>query len=256
MASFPCVIIDDESMARKLLKAMLDTYCPDLEVVAECSDLPSGVKAIKKYAPKLVFLDIEMPGYSGLELLDFFDEDEVTFDVIFITAYNEYAIQAFRFSAIDYLLKPLQHQQLVDAVDRFIKKSEKQTSQKLEALRGNLNAEEPVGEKRIVIPIGQSLKFIKVSDIVLIRGEGAYSEVVLFSGEKLLASKNLKHFEDMLSNVPRFFRSHKSYIINIQHVLEYSKSDGGVIFMKGENNTAGLSVDKVDEFLKLMQGGN
>ena len=255
MANYPCIIIDDESMARKLLHAMLQSYCPELEVVAECADLPSGVKAIKKFGPKLVFLDIEMPGYSGLELLDFFDEDELTFDVIFITAYNEYAIQAFKFSAIDYLLKPLQQQQLKDAVARFIKKTERQSSRKLEALKTNLNVEEPIGEKRIVVPIGQTLKFLRLSDILLIKGEGAYSEVILAGGEKLLASKNLKHFEEMLSDIPRFFRSHKSYIINMHDVVEYSKSDGGVIFMK-ENHTAGLSADKLEEFMKLMAGGN
>jgi two-component system LytT family response regulator len=186
-------------------------------------------------------------------LLDFFDEDELTFDVIFITAYNEYAIQAFRFSAIDYLLKPLQQQQLIDAVERFIKKTEKQSVNRLETLKSNLNTDEPIGEKRIVVPIGQSLKFLKLSDIVMIKGEGAYSEVVLRHGEKLLASKNLKHFEEMLSGVPRFFRSHKSYIINMHEVVEYSKSDGGVIHMK-DNLTAGISPDKLDDFMKLMAG--
>lgn len=254
MAKYDCVIIDDEGMARKLLKAMLEQYCPDLQVVAECADLPTGVKAIKKMNPKLVFLDIEMPGYSGLELLDFFDEDEVTFDIIFITAYNEYAIQAFKFSAIDYLLKPLHQHQLIEAVDRFIKKTERESSRQLDTLKANLNTDEPLSEKRIVVPIGQSLKFLKLSDIVMIKGDGAYSEVQLRDGEKILASKNLKHFEDMLYGISRFFRSHKSYIINIQEVVEYSKSDGGVIHM-GENLTAGISPDKLDEFMKLMAGG-
>jgi two-component system LytT family response regulator len=253
MAKYPCVVIDDEGMARKLLKAMLEAYCPDLEVVAECGDLPTGVKAIKKFAPRLVFLDIEMPGYSGLELLDFFDDEEISFDIIFITAYNEYAIQAFRFSAIDYLLKPLQQQQLIDAVDRFIKKTEKESSRRLNTLKSNLNADEPLSEKRIVVPIGQSLKFLKLSDIILIKGDGAYSEVQLRGGEKILASKNLKHFEELLSGIPRFFRSHKSFIINIHEVVEYSKSDGGVIHMK-DNLTAGISPDKLEEFMKLMQG--
>jgi two-component system, LytTR family, response regulator len=215
--------------------------------------LPTGVKAIKKFAPRLVFLDIEMPGYSGLELLDFFDDEEISFDIIFITAYNEYAIQAFRFSAIDYLLKPLQQQQLIDAVDRFIKKTEKESSRRLNTLKSNLNADEPLSEKRIVVPIGQSLKFLKLSDIILIKGDGAYSEVQLRGGEKILASKNLKHFEELLSGIPRFFRSHKSFIINIHEVVEYSKSDGGVIHMK-DNLTAGISPDKLEEFMKLMQG--
>lgn len=255
MEKYTCIIIDDEGKARVLLNAMLERYCPELEIVAECVDLPTGVKAIKKLNPNLVFLDIEMPGYSGLELLDFFDEEELTFDIIFTTAYNEYAIQAFRFSAIDYLLKPLQYQQLQEAVDRFIKKNEKEAGKRLEALKENLNTDEPVGEKRIVVPIGQSLKFLRLSDIVMIKGEGAYSEVNLKDGEKLLASKNLKHFEDMLSGVPRFFRSHKSYIINVQEVVEYSKSDGGMIQLKGNLN-AGISPDKLEEFLKMMQGGN
>ena len=121
MANYPCIIIDDESMARKLLHAMLQSYCPELEVVAECADLPSGVKAIKKFGPKLVFLDIEMPGYSGLELLDFFDEDELTFDVIFITAYNEYAIRAFKVNSVDYLLKPIDKNDLINALEKFRK---------------------------------------------------------------------------------------------------------------------------------------
>lgn len=117
----PCIIIDDEPKARALLEAIIKDYCPQLQLMALCEDLPSGVKAIKKYQPSLVFLDIEMPGHSGLELLDFFNEEEVNFNVIFTTAYDEYAIRAFRFSAIDYLLKPIQHTQLVEAVDRFFK---------------------------------------------------------------------------------------------------------------------------------------
>src|SRR5688572_5125066 len=128
---YSCVIIDDENKARVLLRAMLERYAPDLNILADCNDLPTGVKAIKKLKPDLVFLDIEMPGYSGLELLDFFDEEELNFDVIFTTAYNEYAVQAFRFSAIDYLLKPLQPQQLQDAVERFIKKTERESSKRL-----------------------------------------------------------------------------------------------------------------------------
>ena len=142
-----------------------------------------------------------------------------------------------------------------DAVERFVKKTEKESSHRLTTLKSNLNTDEPIGEKRIVVPIGQSLKFLKIADIVMIKGEGAYSEVQLSDGEKILASKNLKHFEDMLDGIPRFFRSHKSYIINVHEVLEYTKSDGGVILMKG-NYTAGISADKLEEFLKLMQGSS
>jgi two-component system LytT family response regulator len=247
-----CIIIDDESKARILLKAMLERYAPELEVIADCQDLPSGVKAIRKLKPDLIFLDIEMPEYSGLELLDFFEENELQFDVIFTTAYNEYALQAFRFSAIDYLLKPLQPQQLQDAIDRFKKKSIRESARRLELLKTNMSTEDNLQERRIVIPIGQSLKFLRLKDIILIKGEGAYSEIYLKDGEKLLISKNLKHFEELLMDVNRFIRTHKSYIINLDEVIEYNKSSGGLIMMNG-GLSAGISSEKLDEFLKSMQ---
>ncbi len=249
---FNAIIIDDESKARVLLRAMLERYAPELNIVADCNDLPSGVKAIKKFKPDLVFLDIEMPGHSGLELLDFFSENEMNFDVIFTTAYNEYALQAFRFSAIDYLLKPLQPQQLQDAVQRFVKKTERESSKRLELLKSNLSADDNIGDRRIVVPIGQSLKFIRLRDIILIKGEGAYSEIFLKEGEKLLISKNLKHFEDLLQDVPKFIRAHKSYIVNMDEVVEYSRSSGGIIHMTG-SLTASISPDKLEEFLRMMQ---
>jgi len=247
-----CIVIDDEPKARNLLKSIIEQYCSTLSIAALCEDLPSGVKAIKKYKPQLVFLDIEMPGHSGLELMDFFNDNEIDFSIIFTTAYNEYALQAFRFSAIDYLLKPIQHNQLVDAVNRFSKQQNfKQTAQ-LRTLQENLKVDNDWEEKRIVVPGGQALHFIKPTDIIMIKGEAAYSELYLTNGTKMLASKNLKHFEEMLGTIPFFFRSHKSYIINVRDVLQYVKSDGGYLKLKNEL-TASLSTDKVDEFLALMK---
>jgi two-component system, LytTR family, response regulator len=244
-----CIIIDDEPKARILLDAVVKQYCPNLEIVAICEDLPNGVKAIKKYNPTLVFLDIEMPGHSGLELLDFFNEEEINFSVIFTTAYNEYAVQAFRFSAIDYLLKPIQHGQLIEAVDRFIKKQELQKADQLKNLKDNLNTTINWEDKRIAVPSAQTIHFFKPSEIILIKGEAAYSEIHLSNGNKLLASRNLKHFEDMLKDIPIFFRSHKSYIINRLEVKEYVKSDGGYLVLSN-GIQAGLSVEKVEEFLQ------
>jgi two-component system, LytTR family, response regulator len=244
-----CIIIDDEPKARILLEAIVKQYCTNVEIVAICEDLPSGVKAIKKQKPTLVFLDIEMPGHSGLELLDFFNEEEINFSVIFTTAYNEYAVQAFRFSAIDYLLKPIQHGQLLEAVDRFIKKQELQKTDQLKALKDNLNTTINWEDKRIAVPSAQTIHFFKPSEIILIKGEAAYSEIHLSNGNKLLASRNLKHFEDMLKDIPIFFRSHKSYIINRLEVKEYVKSDGGYLVLSN-GIQAGLSVEKVEEFLQ------
>lgn len=243
-----CIIIDDESKARILLEAILKEYCPNVEIVALCEDLPSGVKAIKKFNPNLIFLDIEMPGHSGLELLDFFNEDEINFGVVFTTAYNEYALQAFKFSAIDYLLKPIQHTQLMEAVNRFSKQIEKQNTAQLKNLKENLNTNNNWEDKRIAVPSGQTIHFFKPSEIIMIKGEAAYSEIYLQNGTKLLASRNLRHFEELLINIPVFFRSHKSYIVNRHAVVQYVKSDGGYLQLSNGMH-AGLSTEKVNEFL-------
>ena len=247
-----CIIIDDEPKARKLLEVIITDYCKDVEIVAQCEDLPSGVKAIKKHHPNLILLDIEMPGHSGLELLDFFNEEEVDFDIIFTTAYNEYAIQAFRFSAIDYLLKPIQHHSLVDAVERASKKQLTKSVEQLKSLKQNLDSSISWQDKRVVVANGQSLHFLNPSDIVMIKGEAAYSELHLKDGTKMLASRNLKHFEETLKDIPYFFRCHKSFIINKNAVIKYVKSDGGYLNMQN-GLIAGLSTEKVTDFLEFMR---
>lgn len=240
------VIIDDEQKARMLLTAIVAQYCPQVTIEGYGEDLPSGIKAIKKVKPDLVFLDIEMPGHSGLELLDFFHDDEIDFGIIFTTAYNEYALQAFRFSAIDYLLKPIQHEGLLEAVQRFAR--QRQQREHLRILQQNLST--PAWEeKRIVVPSGQSYKLLAPADILMIKGDGAYSEIHLLDGAKLVASKNLKHFEDALEHIPVFMRTHKSYLVNLTHVQEYVKSDGGYLILKG-NLMAGISPERVEDFWK------
>jgi len=192
-----------------------------------------------------------MPGHSGLELLNFFTEDEINFNVIFTTAYNEYAVQAFRFSAIDYLLKPIQHGQLKEAVQRYNKRRDKQNAVQLKNLKETLSNTGSWDDKRIAVPSGQTIHFFKPSEIIMIKGEAAYSEIHLANGNKMLASRNLRHFEEMLAPIPVFFRSHKSYIINRRAVVQYVKSDGG--YLKLTNGMdAGLSPDKVNDFLRQM----
>ena len=158
------IIIDDEKRARVSLSLLVEEYFPSLNIVAECENLPQGVKAIRKLKPDLVFLDIEMPGHSGLELLDFFDENEITFDIIFTTAYNEYAIKAFKFSAIDYLLKPINPNELVDALNRLEK--QKQKIENYKVLHENIKQETAT---KIAIPSGQRFLFIETSQIQYIK---------------------------------------------------------------------------------------
>jgi two-component system, LytTR family, response regulator len=245
------IIIDDEPKARLVLRAIIEQYCPQVIVLEECADLPTGVKAIKKNKPDLVFLDIEMPGHSGLELLDFFSPEEVNFGVIFTTAYNEYAIQAFKFSAIDYLLKPIQHLQLMSAISRYEQKKEILQLQQITALQQNLLPHNKIEDKRLVVPVAQSYKILSPQDILMIKGDGAYSEIFMKDGSSLIASKNLKFFEDATAIFPFFLRTHKSYLVNVNFVKEYVKSDGG--YLKLTNNIiASIATDKVDTFLSRL----
>ncbi|WP_396145183.1 LytR/AlgR family response regulator transcription factor [Flavobacterium sp.] len=223
------IIIDDEKRARVSLSLLLQEYCPEVELVAECENLPEGVKAIRKFNPDLVLLDIEMPGHSGLELVDFFDEKEINFSIIFTTAYNEYAIQAFKLSALDYLLKPIIPEELINAISRM----ERQKSLQFKALAENILNE---FFEKIAVPSGNTLILIKISDIVYIKGEGSYSEIYMQDKSKHMVSRNLKNFEEILLKDKRFLRTHKSYIVNFDEVVSFNKSDGGWLDMKNGNS--------------------
>jgi two-component system LytT family response regulator len=239
------IIIDDEKRARLSLSLILNEFCPEIEIVAECQNLSEGVKSIRKLNPDLVLLDIEMPGHSGLELLDFFDEKEINFSVIFTTAYNEYAIQAFKLSAIDYLLKPINPEELVQAIVRV----EKQKTMQFKALMENIQSET---FEKIAVPTGNSLVLLKISDILYIKGEGAYSEINMIDKSKYLISRNLKSFEETLIKDKRFVRIHKSYLINFDGVVLYHKSEGGSIEM-ASGVSLPVSSDKVNLILERIQ---
>lgn len=242
------IIIDDEKRARLSLNLLLQEYCPEVEVVAECENLPEGVKAIRKLKPDLVLLDIEMPGHSGLELLDFFDEKEVNFSIIFTTAYSEYAIQAFKFSAIDYLLKPINPEQLVEAITRLQKQNLK--LENLKFLKDNLQSSQL---SKIAVPTGNTLIFLDTAKILYIKGEGSYSEVCCLDGTKHLISRNLKNFEDIICLDPRFVRIHKSYIVNMEMVQAYNKSDGGSLELLGTTVQLPISNQKIEMILEKIK---
>lgn len=218
---------------------MLQEYCPDIEVVAVCEDLPNGVKAIRRLKPDLVFLDIEMPGHSGLELLDFFDENEINFSIIFITAYNDYAIKAFKLSAVDYLLKPVEPADLEAAVERFKRKTNKDR-QNLSTLKENLKTD---GLDTIAVPDTNSIKFLKLDDILYFRGDNNYTEILFADGNKMIISRTLKNVEDAVIGANSFFRCHKSYIVNLKYLTDFVKSDGGYLVLKGKHNIP-VSPDK------------
>ena len=244
MSKLKVVLIDDEPQARKLLQALLKPFEKDLELVAACDDLPNGVKAIRKNVPDLVLLDIEMPGHSGLELLEFFDADEINFKIIFVTAYNQYAIQAFRLSAVDYLLKPIEKEDFNEAMNRFIKSSNAENKQ-YALLKENLEADIP---KKIAVPVGQSIKFIELDDVVYLKADNTYTEIFTADEKMLVVSRTLKNFEDMLQSNSDFIRTHKSYLVNKNYVTEIVKSDGGYLLMKN-NQHLPITSEKMQEYI-------
>ena len=240
---YKAIIIDDEEMARTLLHGMVTEYCPTIEIADLCKDLPSGVKSIRKNKPDIVFLDIEMPGHSGLELLDFFNENEIDFSIIFVTAYNRYAIQAFKLSAVDYLLKPIETEDLIHAVSMFEKQKDKKN---YHVLKDNFSSR----SKKIGLSNVSSITFVELDDILFFKADGSYTEVFLKEEKVIVTSKSLKHFENILADNPDFYRCHKSYIVNVNHISEYIKSDGG--YLKVHQHDVGVSPDKVAVILEKL----
>jgi two-component system LytT family response regulator len=210
------IIIDDEERARNGLRQLLALSCPDVEVLADCADVPSAVIAINRHRPDVVFLDIEMPQYSGLELFNFFSE--VSFEVIFVTAYSEFAIRAFELNAIDYLLKPVDGEKLKNAVSKL----ERRNSERYVALQEGYARQE---FHRIGLPVSDGLLFVEVANIMLLEAEGAYTHVWLRDGSKLLVSKRLIFFEQVLGDRPFMIRVHRSFMVNFNHVTKYSKAE-------------------------------
>lgn len=240
------IVIDDEARARRILVALLAEHCPQVEVVAEASDVPEAVQAINAHQPEVVFLDIEMPGYSGFQLLDFFKKPD--FSIVFTTAYSDYAVQAFEVSAVDYLLKPIQIDGLVRAVER-VGQLQEASVQPLEVLQHNLRDEGVV--RKLAVPVSDGLLFVNTSELVYLQADGSYTNFFLENGSRLLVSKKLGEFEVLLRN-PRFFRPHRSFIINLDRVQKYVRQEGGYILMETDAMVS-LSRDKKDEFLSLVQ---
>ena len=243
---YKSIVIDDEKRAITLLKGMIDELSLDVQVVELCEDLPDGVKAIRKHKPDLVFLDIEMPGHSGLELLDFFDELEINFSIIFTTAYNQYAVQAFKLSAIDYLLKPIAVNELEDTILRF--KQKKQDLSSFTMLKENLFH---TSVSKIAISTVNAIKFIETNAILFMKADGAYTQIYLHDDTIITSSKSLKYYEDVLEHLPNFMRCHKSYLVNLNFVTDYIKSNGGYLILHSKFEVA-LSSEKSEELLRRL----
>lgn len=247
MNNINAIIIDDEERARNTLSSLLLSYCPEIKVLDTCSNVPDGVLAINKNKPDVVFLDIEMPDYNGFELLGFFRE--IDFDIIFVTAYSEYAIKAFEISAVDYILKPIDIDQLKNSVEKLKqKKLHSQMQEQIALLKDSYKGDDI---RKIALSMSNGLTFVEIADIVLLEADGAYTTFYLKDGQKVLVSKKLKFYEDILSNRRFFFRTHRSYFVNVNFIKKYSRSENAIL-MDNEMSIT-ISRDRKQEFEALLK---
>lgn len=208
------IIIDDEAKARRILESFINEYCPQLQIAGIAEDVVQGVKLIQKQKPDIVFLDIEMPGFNGFQLLEFFDE--ISFEIIFVTAYSEFALKAFQVSAVDYLLKPVQIDQLIKAVEKAEKiRGNSLIKERLETLKANLEEQKI---KKIVVPVSEGNLFIDLNEITHLKAEGSYVNIFLKDGNKILVSRNIKDYETQLTGEEGFFRTHRSFLVNVRYI--------------------------------------
>lgn len=244
------IIIDDESKARNLLRTILEENCPSIEVCFEAKDLITGVEIIKSESPAIVFLDIEMPEYSGLDILEFFSPSEINFEIIFTTAYNKYALQAFKLSAVDYLLKPMRPRQVIEAFNKASGMQRKSLiNDKLEELKKSL---EHGSFSKIALPVNDGIKFVNFNEIILLEADGMYTKITTTAETAILISKPLKHFIEILGDMPFFYKPHRSFLINLKFLKKYVKSDGGYLIMDNDQIVS-ITRDNKEEFVKLIQ---
>ena len=241
------IIIDDEQKGRLALKQKLLDYCPDIQLLDEADSGTKGIQLIEQLHPDIIFLDIEMPGMDGFEMLKKIPGKQ--FHIIFTTAYDHYAIKAIKFAAFDYLLKPVDIEELKQAVERISQsRPQNQTIKKLEVLEHNLFTNASLN--KIAIPILDGFLFFNISDITHLEAQSNYTEIHFTNNQKLVASRTLKEFEELLP-ADIFFRPHHSHIVNLSFIKRYIRGDGGQIELQ---NGAIVSVSrrKKEEFLKVI----
>jgi two-component system, LytTR family, response regulator len=244
------IIVDDEARGRQTLQNLLKDNCPEVEVMELCDSAKSAQGAIEKHQPNLVFLDVEMPHQSGFDLLE--SLSAIKFDVIFTTAHSNHAIKAIKFSALDYLLKPIDIDELKTAVEKVSeRKSQQLDHNNIEFfLQNTRNA----GKKfeKIALPTADGFVFVNISEIIRCEASGSYTLFYFDKKDSLLVCKNLKEYEDLLTEM-NFFRIHHSHLINLSNIQRYIRGDGGQVVMQ-DGSVIEVARRKKEQFLqKLMR---
>ncbi|MEM1323932.1 MAG: LytTR family DNA-binding domain-containing protein [Bacteroidota bacterium] len=221
------IIVDDEPRGREILEHLIREYCPDVEVVGMAEDVLSGMKAIHKHQPDIVFLDIEMPIYSGFKLIESFEK--IDFDIIFTTAYDHYAIKAFKVSAAGYLLKPIDIEELIAVVEK-VKKRRQQLPGLQPSIANNAGQQRP---KRLVLPAQSGQLYVNPDEIHYMRSEGRYTHLHLTDNSQLTTNKSLRDCHDLVDS-SIFIRIHRSYIINLRFIKRYAKGRDSFVLMQDQ----------------------
>ncbi len=224
------IIIDDEDHQRLTIRKMVSRYCPNVKLVAQADGVQSGVEAIKKHKPDLVLLDIKMADGTGFDLLDRLHP--IDFKVIFITAYDQYAIKAFRLSAIDYLLKPLDPDELVQSIEKAENVIQKDFNTQLNNLKEHLSVEDKTN-KKIIIKTFDNIHLVPIKEILYCESDNSYTSFHLTTDQKIMVSSSLKDYDEMLAD-DGFFRVHKTYLINLRYIRRFEKAEGGTVVLDGE----------------------
>lgn len=241
------IIIDDEAKGRLALREKLSAYCPQIKVLAEATNGQEAIMLIQHHKPQLIFLDIEMPRMNGFEMLN--ELPEKNFHIIFTTAYDQYAIKAIKYAAFDYLLKPIDIEELRTAVSKIDTQGNNQTKKQVELLSQNM--QQPKKQlSKLAIPTLDGLLFYNISDIIHLEANSNYTNIYLINKIKITASKTLKEFEELLPD-DIFFRTHHSHLINLNYIKRYIKGDGGQIELQN-GSYVDVSRRKKDEFLKTI----
>lgn len=248
MTIIKAILIDDEQRARDVLVNLLNKTTTNIDIITTCSNLKEGVEQIKKHQPNVVFLDVQMPNYAGYEISNFFDV--IDFEIIFVTAYDQYAIKAFELNAIDYLIKPINRIKLYTTLKKLETKLKQQ--KQLTDYHILLKTINDKNYKKIVIPEIGDRHIVDIENIIAIEASGSYSIIHLKENKSITTSKNLKYFEEILAENNFFFRSHRGWVINLNFVELLHKTDLIVTLANGRFK-AKISRNSIDDFEKAIK---
>jgi two-component system LytT family response regulator len=244
------IIVDDESRSRETILELVKLYCDEVKIVGQAEDVKSGLLAIRKHKPDLVLLDIKMPDGTGFDLVR--QIDQINFKIIFITAYEEYAIKAFKFSALDYLLKPIDPEELTIAIEKVSKSlSNESISSKINEFMTYMDHFRKDGEgKKIILKTSENIYVVEADEIISVESDQNYSRFHLVEGETIFVSRTMKDYVPMLEG-HAFYRVHQSYIINLNHVKRYQREEN--ICVMSDGSKIPVSYRKKDELFTLFK---